>query len=54
MTLDTRQMALRGPAPVAVHDDRDVRGQALEVDLTDEHFVGVPFRNPREEICAGH
>ena len=38
---DARQVALRRPAAVAVHDDGDVRRQPLEVDLTDQHLVRV-------------
>ena len=30
----SRQMTLRGPPPIAVHDDGDVSGQPLEVDVT--------------------
>ena len=33
MAFDARQVALRGPAAVAVHDDGDVRRQPLEVHL---------------------
>ena len=36
MTLDTRQVPLRRPSAVAVHDHRDMAGKAIEVDLTDE------------------
>ena len=49
-----RQMTLRGPAAVAVHDDRDVRRQALEVDLAGESFVGRSRRNPRQELLKRH
>src|ERR1700693_3111531 len=40
---DAGQMALLGPAAVAVHDDGDVARQALEVELLEErgfHLVG--------------
>ena len=33
---DPGKMALRRPPPVAVHDDGDVHGQPIEVDLADE------------------
>ena len=36
MAFDARQVALAGPAAVAVHDDCDVLGQAIEVDLARE------------------
>ena len=45
VTLDARQVTLGRPSPVAVHDDGDVGGQPLEVDLTRERFVGRSWRN---------
>jgi hypothetical protein len=54
MTLDARQVALRGPPPVAVHDDGDVFRQTIEVDLADERLVRMACRNPRQEFLAGH
>jgi hypothetical protein len=33
MARDTRQTAAFGPAAIAIHDDRDVRGQARGIDL---------------------
>ncbi len=41
MPFDARQVPLRGPAAVAVHDDGDVRGQPVEVDLARERLVRV-------------
>ena len=38
---DARQVALRGPAAVAVHDDGDVCRQTVELDLAGERLVGV-------------
>ena len=38
VAFDTRQMALRGPAAVAVHDDGDVPRQTVEVDLAGERL----------------
>ena len=52
--LDARQVALRRPAAVAVHDDGDVRGQPLEVDLARQRFVGRSWRNPRQELLKRH
>src|SRR5439155_4943331 len=50
VAFDARQMPLRGPPAVAVHDDCDVRGELLEVHLPREHFVRGAGRNPREEL----
>ena len=50
MPFDARQVALRGPAAVAVHDDGDVRRQPVEIDLPGERFVGMAGRNPRQEL----
>ena len=47
-------MALRRPAAVAVHDDRDVRRQLLEVDLPRQRLVGRSWRNPRQELLKRH
>ena len=54
MPLDARQMPLRGPSAVAVHDDGDVCREPVELDLTGESLVGVPRRNPRQEILKRH
>ena len=47
MALDARQVALRRPAPVAVHDDRDVGGKLIEIDLPGQRFVGRSWRDGR-------
>ena len=52
MPFDPRQVALRRPPAVAVHDDGDVLRQPLEVDLPDQHFVRMAARNPREELFS--
>src|SRR5215471_8230165 len=54
MSLDARQMPLRCPAAVAVHDDRDVSGKLIEVDGTREGFVGGTWLNPREKLLKRH
>ena len=54
VAFDARQVALRRPAPVAVHDDGDVRRQLLEVDLARQRFVGRSRRNPRQELLKRH
>ena len=51
---DARQMALRRPAAVAVHDDGDVRRQLLEVDLARQRLVGRSRRNPRQQLLKRH
>jgi hypothetical protein len=43
-------MALRGPSPVPVHDDRDVRGKLIEVDLAAERLIGRSWREGRQEL----
>ena len=50
---DARQMALRRPAAVAVHDDGDVRGQRVEIDLARQRFVGRSWGN-RPELLKRH
>ena len=40
--LDARQVALRRPAAVAVHDDRDVAGKPFEIDLAGQRVFGAP------------
>jgi hypothetical protein len=54
MPLDARQVPLRGPSPVAVHDDGDVHRQAIELDLASERLVRMPGRNPRQEMLTRH
>ena len=54
VAFDARQMALRRPAAVAVHDDGDVRRQLLEVDLARQRLVGRSRRNPRQELLKRH
>src|SRR3954466_12968159 len=54
MALDPRQMPLRRPPAVAVHDDRDVGGQLLEVDLPRQRFVMRSRRNRRQELLKRH
>jgi hypothetical protein len=54
MTFDSWQMALRCPPAVAVHDDRDVRRQPLEVHLAREHLVRVAGRNRCEQLLKRH
>ena len=54
MAFDARQMALRRPAPVAVHDDGDVGRQLLEIDLPRQRFVGRSRRNPRQQLLKRH
>ena len=39
---DPRQVPLRRPAAVAVHDHGDVRGQPLEIDLARQRLFGEP------------
>ena len=53
-SLDTRQMPLRRPPPVAIHDDGDVRGEPLETELIDERPVGVAGRDPRQQLVTRH
>src|SRR5688572_4491951 len=54
VSLDARQMPLRGPAAVAVHDDGDVCREAVELDLAGQRLVGVSGRNPRQEFLKRH
>ena len=51
---DARQVPLRGPPAVAVHDDGDVRRQPVEVHLSRQRGVGVPRGNPRQEFVKRH
>jgi hypothetical protein len=54
MPFDARKMALCRPPAVAIHDDGDMLGQNLEVDLPDQHFVRMASRNPRQQFLATH
>jgi hypothetical protein len=54
VALDARQVALRRPAAIAVHDDRDVRREPLEVELIDEHQVSIPGRDPGQQLVTRH
>ncbi len=54
MAFDARQVALRGPAAVAVHDDGDVRRQPIEVDLPAQRLIRMADRNPRQQFLAAH
>ena len=54
VAFDPRQVPLRRPAAVAVHDDGDVRGKPLEVDLARQRFVGRSWRNPRQQLLKRH
>jgi hypothetical protein len=47
-------MALRGPSAVAVHDDRQVRGQPTKIDLSGEALLGGPGRNDRQDVFKSH
>ena len=51
---DARQVPLRRPAPVAVHDDGDVRGQPVEVDLARQRLFRGARRNPRQDLFERH
>ena len=44
---DAQQAAAAGPAPVAVHDDGDVRGQALGIDRSRQRLIRVTCRRAR-------
>ena len=54
MPLDPRQVALRRPAPVAVHDHRDVPRQPVEVDLPRQRLLGRPGRDDGENVLERH
>jgi hypothetical protein len=54
MALDARQMTLRRPPAIAIHDDGDVRGKPLEVDLADKRLVGLSRRDPRQQLVKRH
>ena len=48
------QVALRRPPAIAIHDDGDVRGKPLEVDLAGKRLVGLSRRDPRQELLKRH
>ena len=50
MPFDAREVALRSPAPVPVHDDGNVSGKLVEVDLVRQRFVGRSWRNPGQQL----
>ena len=54
VAFDARQMALGRPPAVAVHDDRDVRRQAVERDLPRQRGVRIPGGNPRQQFVKRH
>jgi hypothetical protein len=54
MTLDAREMALPGPAPVAVHDDGDVARQPIGMDLSGEIRLDASRWNPRQQLIDAH
>ena len=54
MAFDARQVAARGPAAVAVHDDRDVGRELLEVDLAGQRLVGRAGGKPRQQLVKRH
>ena len=51
---DARQVALRRPAAVAVHDDGDVRRQPIEVDLTRQRLIGRAGCDRGEDLFEAH
>jgi hypothetical protein len=54
MPLDARQVALRGPAAVAVHDDRYVLGKPIEVDLPRQSVLNGAGRYHRKNVVKRH
>jgi hypothetical protein len=50
----SRQVTLRRPPAIAVHDDRDVGRQPIEVDLPRQRLVGRSRRDPRQELLKRH
>src|SRR5262245_26860298 len=52
--LDAREMPLRRPPAVAVHDDRDVSGEPLEINLPCERLFGRPGRDDSENVLERH
>ena len=54
VSLDTRQVTLRGPAAVAVHDHGHMSRQAVEVDLTGERLFRGAGRQDGKEVIERH
>ena len=54
MAFDARQVALAGPAAVAVHDDGDVTRQAIELDLPGQRLFGPARGNPLQQLIEAH
>ena len=54
VAFDARQVALGRPPAVAVHDDRDVSRQLIEVDLPGQGFFGRSWRDPGQELLKRH
>ena len=54
MAFDARQVPLRRPSAIAVHDDGDVSGQPLSGNLTHEAFVRISVRNRRQQLVKRH
>jgi hypothetical protein len=54
VAFDSRQVALRRPPAVAVHDDGNMRGELVEIHLSRKRFIGRPRRHPRQELIKRH
>ena len=54
MALDARQVALRGPAAVAVHDDGDVLRQPVEVHLPRQRLLGRAGGHDGKDVFKRH
>ena len=54
MAFDARQVALPGPAAVAVHDDGDVPRQAVHLDLARQGLFGPARGNPLQQLIEAH
>ena len=54
MALDARQVTLCGPAAVAVHDDRHVFGEAVEVHQPRQLVFDGARRHNREDVVKRH
>ena len=54
MALDPRQVSLRGPAAVAVHDDGDVLRQPVEIHLSRKRLLGRPGRHDGKNVLKRH
>jgi hypothetical protein len=50
MSLNAREVPLGRPAAVAIHDDGDMPGKPIEVDLPDESLLGGTGRTGGENI----